>query len=170
MKWRTLIFTGLVSCSTLAAQDQEAPPEVAPEPVERASTTRSRTAPGWQERAKQLREMLEGAVLEGRWRLVEDGELKEEHQERYRIVELRGAGDNWLIRAEMEMNGKTVTLPVPVIVEWLGDSPVIRLRPNSPVRQLKGYNARVVFTDKSYAGTWSSADRSGVLHGTIQKE
>lgn len=169
MKWRTFLFTGFISCSTLVGQDQKAAPQAAQQPVQRAQATELKADPGWQERDKKLRQILEGAVLEGRWRLVEKGELKEEQRESYRIVGLAGGADNWLIRAQMQLGGETVTLPVPVIVTWQGESPIITLRTNTPVRQLSGYSARVIFTDTTYAGTWSSQDKTGLIQGSIRK-
>lgn len=114
---------------------------------------------------------MKGVVFEGRWCLIEDGELTEEKQDSYRIISARKMGDDlWIIQAEMEYGDKQVTVPVPVKVKWAGDTPVITLTENSQVPQLGRYTARVVVHNGAYAGTWSGGDKKGLLHGVIRKQ
>ena len=112
---------------------------------------------------------LTGATLAGRWRLVKDGKLGQEADERYSISSVQKlAGDLWLIGARIQYGGKDVTLPVPVRVNWAGDTPVISVT-KAAIPGLGTYTARVLVYEGSYAGTWSASDHQGFLSGLLER-
>jgi hypothetical protein len=76
------------------------------------------------------------------------------------------AGDIWLFPARIEYGGKDVTLPIPLPVQWAGDTPVVVV----DQVELPGFgtvSARVLFFDGHYAGYWKHGEHSGNLFGEI---
>ena len=79
------------------------------------------------------------------------------------------AGDAWLINARIQYNKKDIVAPVPVVVKWAGDTPVLILD-KIPMPGGGVFSARVLFHEKTYAGTWSGGDHAGLLNGVITSE
>lgn len=118
---------------------------------------------------KGFRDMLTNATLTGRWRLVEDGELGKEREEKYSITSATKVGkDIWLITARIQYAGKDVTVPVPVKVLWAGDTPIITVT-DLGVPGLGTYTARVMFYRNLYTGTWFGPGHGGLMSGSIVK-
>jgi hypothetical protein len=125
--------------------------------------------PPLNELEKKFQESLHEATLAGKWRLVKDGKLGEEKEDRYTIQSAAKVGDDvWMIGARIQYGGKDVTLPVPVKVLWAGDTPVISIT-KAGIPGLGTYSARVLFYDGYYTGTWSASDHAGFLSGVIEK-
>jgi hypothetical protein len=118
---------------------------------------------------KAFQEALTNAVFKGRWRLVKDGALGEESEEKYTIAGVSKQGpDLWLVSARVQYGKKDVTVPIPVNVYWAGDTPVITLA-NVAIPGLGTYSARVMVHGGFYAGTWSGPGHAGFLQGVIEK-
>ena len=150
----------LLSAGALQAQTKTTP-----------TAARAEEEPGTQERDERFKEMMTGVTLEGRWCLVVDGELTEEKEDSYRIVSVtKAGGDLWIIQARIQYGEREVTMPVPVMVKWAGETPVITLDKNEQVPEVGKYSARVVLHEGTYAGTWSGGDKQGLLHGIIRKD
>ena len=161
MKWRMILFTAFFSVAVWVASGQQTP---AP------AGSKAEAEVDWKKREEQFKEMMTGVVMEGRWCLVEDGELTEEKEESYRILDvLKAGGDTWIIRAQIKFGDREATVPVPVMVKWAGETPVITLDENTQIPQLGKYTARVVLHKGTYAGTWSGGEKKGLLHGIIKK-
>jgi hypothetical protein len=109
---------------------------------------------------------LSGATLEGSYTLsgaVGDGAKL--HREKYTLGEVKKMGGNiWLFPARIEYGGKDVTLPIPLPVEWAGDTPVIVVD-NVTLLGFGTVSARVLFFDGHYAGYWKHGEHSGNLFG-----
>jgi hypothetical protein len=113
---------------------------------------------------------MKGATLAGKWRLVKDGKLGEEKEDKYTIRAATKVGEDlWLISARVQYGGKDVAVPVPVKVFWAGDTPVISIT-NAGLPGLGTYTSRVLIYDGYYTGTWSGPGHAGFLSGLITHE
>jgi hypothetical protein len=118
---------------------------------------------------RKFAETMTNVVLAGRWRLVKDGKLGDEAEDRYTVRSATKVGtDQWLIAARIQYGGKDVTIPVPVNVFWAGDTPVISIS-NAAIPGLGVYTARVLIHDRYYTGTWSGPGHAGFLTGVIER-
>ena len=114
--------------------------------------------------------MLTKATLSGRWCSVKDGKLGPEKEDKYSIVSASKVnGSKWIISARIQFNKKEMVVPIPVEVKWAGDTAVLIV----DKLQYPGggtYSARVLFYEKTYAGTWSGGDYGGLISGVIAGE
>ena len=160
-------FTGLAQdpASPTASSPRTNPPEARlPESAE------SIAIPEKAQLEQQFKETLTKSIFSGKWCLVTDGELGEEHAEKYTVQSANKIGsDLWLIYARVQYGKKDILVPVPVSVKWAGDTPVISIT-KLGIPGLGTYTARVVVYDSLYAGTWSGSDHGGQLHGVILKQ
>jgi hypothetical protein len=114
---------------------------------------------------KEFQEMMTGATMEGYF--TSDSQAATPHQESYQIQSVsKLAGNYWTLRARIRYGGRDVTLPVPVHIEWAGDTPVITLT-DAEIPGLGTFTARVLFYRGRYAGTWSHGERGGNQFGRI---
>lgn len=112
---------------------------------------------------------MNGVTMSGRWALIKDGALGQERSEEYRIVSVaKTEGDNWVINARIKYQQVDIVAPIPIKVQWAGNTPVIVVDALT-VPGGGTYNARVIIDGTTYAGTWSGGDHGGVLAGTIRK-
>jgi hypothetical protein len=114
----------------------------------------------------QLTAMLTGAALVGQSTTWKKAGVSGE--ERYSIDGMtKLAGKTWVLRTRMKLGETEVPLPVPVTIEWAGDTPMIQLTdvamPGGP------YSARVLLYKDQYAGTWLGPGRGGQLFGRIAR-
>jgi len=118
---------------------------------------------------KQFEESLTGAVLEGSF-TVNGRESQTPRTERYEINSVtKLAGSLWTINARIQYGGHDVTVPIPVTVEWAGDTPVLSLT-DAKIPGLGTFSARVLFYRGQYAGTWSHGETVGNQFGRIIKK
>jgi hypothetical protein len=68
----------------------------------------------------------------------------------------------------MQCGTVDLSLPLPITVEWAGDTPVITLT-QYQIPGLGSFSARVLFYEDRYAGTWQHGDVGGHLFGKIIK-
>ena len=117
---------------------------------------------------KKFAESLTGAKLVGNFTIVgqENNDLTPEE---YHIVsvEKMDKPNIWLFKARIKYGDKDVTVPMPIEVQWAGDTPVVTLT-DFAVPMMGTFSARVVFYNNKYAGTWSHDDVGGHLFGTIE--
>jgi hypothetical protein len=89
--------------------------------------------------------------------------------EKYRISSVRKvAGNKWLFNARVMYEGKDLPVPIPLTVEWAGDTPVVTLT-DLTIPSVGTFTARVLFYRGAYAGTWSGHGEGGQLWGKIVK-
>ena len=113
---------------------------------------------------------LTKATLAGRWCLIKDGELGPEKEDKYTISSvMKVGGDAWLINARIQYGKRDITAPIPVQVKWAGDTPVL-IVDTVGVPGGGTYSARVLFYEKTYAGTWTGGDHAGLLSGIITNQ
>lgn len=126
----------------------------------------SATSAPRQELEKQFTETMTGAVLEGSF-TVDGRESAAPRKEKYTIESVQKlAGGIWTINARIQYGGHDVTVPVPVRIEWAGDTPVISLT-DVEVPGLGTFTARVLFYRGRYAGTWQHGETGGSQFGRI---
>ncbi len=140
-----------------AASAQETPP---PAKIEPAAAVAS-------EMEAKFIATLTNATFKGRWAGIKDGQLGPEKEDSYEVVGVTKIdGDKWTINARMSYGGKRLVLPIPALVKWAGDTPVL------VIDQLSlgigpTYSARVMIYEKTYAGSWSGGGKAGLLSGLI---
>jgi hypothetical protein len=118
--------------------------------------------------AKQFQQMMTGATLVGHSTLWNREGISEE--ERYSIDKVSRIGsETWLFQTRMKLGSREVPLPIPVVIKWAGDTPVITLTDMS-IPGFGTYTARVVLYRDQYAGTWSGKNYGGQLFGKIIHE
>ncbi len=89
---------------------------------------------------------------------------------RYKIEKVAKLKDDlWLFTAQIAYEGHDVTLPIPLAVQWAGDTPVITLD-KLALPGLGVFTARVLVYDTHFAGMWSGGSHRGELFGRIVKE
>ena len=113
---------------------------------------------------------LRGAVLSGKWRLLQDGKIGDERPEEYRIESAEKVeGDTWKITARVRYAEHDLRAPLHVKVHWAGDTPIIS------VTDLKffgfgPYTARVMVYRDLYSGTWFGPGHGGLMQGKVTRE
>jgi hypothetical protein len=121
------------------------------------------------ERDAKFKELLDGATLVGHFTLT-GGESFDPKPERYHLESIEKLPNGrWLFRSRIRYGDHDVTVPLPLPVEWAGDTPVIVVD-NVQVPGLGTFNARVMFFDGHYAGYWSGGDHGGHLFGVVERE
>ena len=89
--------------------------------------------------------------------------------ERYAISSAKKIKDDlWLIGARMQWGSKDVTMPVPVYIQWAGDTPVITLT-DMTIPGLGVFTARVLIYRGQYAGTWQHGEVKGQMFGKLER-
>lgn len=121
-------------------------------------------------REEEFRRLLTGARLAGRFSVTGRPEVREDSYKIASVTKL--AGGIWTINAEIPRKSGPVTLPVPVRVEWAGDTPVMQLT-DATLPGLGTFTARILFyKDKTgkghYAGFWWGGEHGGEMFGTIE--
>ena len=115
---------------------------------------------------KQFQESLTGVTLVGRFSIGDRPNLSEE---KYTIEKISKIKDGlWLFQARVQYGKRDVTVPMPLRVEWAGDTPMVTLT-DLTIPGLGTYTARVLFYRGQYAGTWSGKKAGGHLFGKIVK-
>lgn len=119
-------------------------------------------------REKQLQEQLTNVQFVGRWSSVSEEGLGSVREEKYTLQGIsKVGGDVWLVHARIQYGDKDATVPVPVKVAWVADTPILHIT-DLAIPGLGTYTARVVIQNGMYAGTWSGGNHGGVMSGLIQ--
>ena len=125
--------------------------------------------PTLNEAETKFKELLTNCTMEGRWTPLEDGALGEEKRDKYTIISANKlSADKWVINAKMKYGEREMTIPLPVEVKWAGTTPVL-IVDNLQIPGGRSYSARVLFYEKTYAGSWKGGDKGGLLSGIIIK-
>lgn len=123
----------------------------------------ARKAPSEEEFSK----MLTNATLVGSFTSGKSNTLKED---RYTITKVtKTAGDLWLVHARIQYGTRDVTVPVPVKMNWAGDTAVMSLT-DVTIPGMGTFTVRLVFYRDQYAGMWSSSKgHGGQMFGRIER-
>lgn len=161
-------FCGLLSIPNILAQEDK---EAAEKPAEISETPDQAAAkPTQAELEAEFVKTLTKATMNGRWCIIRDGELTPEKEEQYVIESVaKLEGNSWVVNARIKYNDVDFVAPIPVKVEWAGDTPVI-IVDDLQVPGGNSYSARVLVYDDTYAGTWSGKDVKGLLNGWISQD
>jgi hypothetical protein len=117
----------------------------------------------------QFKTTMTNATMAGRAIPLKEGVLGAGKDDSYSIVSVeKQAGDVWIINARM----RNAVVPVPVHVQWAGDTAVIIVdnlqMPGNYGGGGNAYSARVLIHEHTYAGTWSGDDHGGLISGVIK--
>jgi len=118
---------------------------------------------------RRLHETLDGARLVGQFTVVgADGASRPPQAEQYAVSRLeRDAEGRWVFNVSMSYAAQQQTMPVPVAIEWAGDTPMITLTEQT-IPGLGTFSARVLLYDGLYAGTWKHGQFGGHMWGRIE--
>ncbi|QDU25211.1 hypothetical protein ETAA8_02740 [Anatilimnocola aggregata] len=149
-----LVALGLASLPMAAAQD---PAKPAAKPATK------------DELIAKLEKTLTGARMTGTFTVL-GKEEKAPTPEEYTIVSAQKIpdGDIWLLKARVKYGTTDKTLPIPLEIQWAGDTPVITMT-DMAVPGLGTFSTRVVIYDGMYSGTWQHGAVKGHLFGTITR-
>jgi hypothetical protein len=128
-------------------------------------------APRQAELEAALVKMLSGATLEGSFTSTGAGrDPTKLSREKYTLGEVKKVhGNIWLIPARIQYGEHDVTLPIPVPIQWAGDTPVIVVD-NVTLPGFGTVSARVMFFADHYAGYWQHGSHGGHLFGVIRRD
>ena len=114
---------------------------------------------------------LTKATMSGRWCGIKDGKLTPAKEDKYTIVSVNKlGGEAWIIQSRLQYGDKDFTVPIPVLVKWAGDTPVITVDGMAMPGGKMAYSARVIVYDRTYSGNWSGGDHAGLMNGVITNE
>lgn len=138
------------------------------EPGEKPAAAAPATPPDRAELEKKFVELLSGAELVGSYTASDDPNPGKE--DRYSIMKVvKAEGDEWKITFNMGYKKLPIPLTITIPVQWVGDTPVMMLT-NKKIPGMGTFNARILFHEGNYAGTWSSPRHGGTLWGRVEKE
>lgn len=176
MKALALLLTSLTA-TALTAQEPAKPADDEP-PTRRRVVLADGSEPGpgpavtpavTPEMEAAFKTTLTNAVFDGKFCMIENGRLGADKEEKYTIVSVeKQDGNNWVINARIQYGAINFTAPVPVVVKWAGDTPVI-IVDNIGFPGTAKYSARVMVYKDTYAGTWSGGDHGGMMQGVITR-
>ncbi len=158
----------LVINSVRAADPKDSPKDPPKAPPIKADPAQP---PSKADLEKKFEETMTGATLVGHYTI--NGQKasstdKEEHYTIEKVAKLQGS--TWLFTSRIQYGDHDVSVPLPLQVEWAGDTPVIELT-QFPVPGLGTFTARVVIYDGQYAGLWNGGgDHGGSLFGKVVKK
>ena len=115
-------------------------------------------------REEAFRQSMSGVALEGFFTVGDGAELREERYEIAKVSKL--GGGIWVFQARIQYGSHDVTVPVPVRMEWAGDTPVLSLT-EVAIPGLGTFTARVLFYDDQYVGVWRHGEVGGLHFGQI---
>lgn len=140
-------------------------PEVKGGPAAKSQRNQSDTI---QRRTSRFQKLLSGVTLIGRF-TIDGNKTKDEfpQEEEYTITSATPlGGELWLITSRIKYGDVDTTVPVPVVVKWAGDTPMITLD-NITLPGMGTFSARVFFHRGRYAGTWQHDDIGGHMFGSL---
>lgn len=125
------------------------------------------------DREQAFSDLLNNSALVGTF-TVERGDKKGGgdrplHEERYVIKGVKKLSDGqWVINSQIVYGKFDVTVPVPVQVDWAGDTPVLSVTDLTIPLVGSEFTARVMFYDGRYAGTWRHGKVGGLMFGRVE--
>lgn len=135
----------------------------------------AQTDPGTQEeRDARFAALLDGARLEGKFNLNSASGESPAQADLYSVSELKkGEDGTWIFEYTMSYgqgpDGPKQTIPIPVRVEWAGDTPVLTMTEQT-LDGLGTFTVRVMIYGERYAGTWQNGAVGGHMWGRIVRD
>jgi hypothetical protein len=160
-----LLFTAAVVAASIPAKQGWAD-DPAPKPT---AAPAAEKIPERTELEKKFSDSLSGATMDGYFTETPGDESKP-RESKYVINKVSKIKDDlWLFEARIKYGEHDLTVPIPLVVRWAGDTPVITLD-NAGVPGFGTFSARVLIFDNAFAGTWSGGNHRGELYGRIVKD
>jgi len=114
---------------------------------------------------RKFQAMMKGVTLVGRSTRLNNDQII--GSEKYVIEKVsKVAGETWLFQTRIQYGSHDIPVPIPVVIKWAGDTPVITLT-DLKIPGMGSYTARVVLYGGQYAGTWSAKEHGGQIFGKI---
>ena len=111
---------------------------------------------------------LSGRVMVGLFS-IEGREEQAGKPERYTIGKVTKLQDDlWTIEARIQYGKVDATVPVPVHVNWAGDTPMVSVTNLTLPLVGSEFSARVLFHGDRYAGTWQHGQVGGHMWGRLE--
>jgi hypothetical protein len=111
---------------------------------------------------------MQNVVLLGTFTVTGRGDDARLRQERYEIERVsKLAGDIWTFQARIQYGEHDVAAPIPVKLEWAGDTPIVSLTDLEIPGLGKAFTARVMFYREHYSGLWWHGEVGGQMFGRI---
>ena len=113
-----------------------------------------------------FKEDMNGVYLKGYFTLLGREQKQGLKEEKYTITSVEKLdGDKWLFNVRIQYGTHDATMPLPLDVQWAGDTPVITLT-DFLVPGFGKFTSRVLFYRGQYAGTWEGGkEPDGSIHG-----
>jgi len=121
-------------------------------------------------RENEFKQMMTGAKLTGKFSVTGRDEVSSDSYKISSVTKL--AGGIWTINAEIPRKDGAVTLPVPVRMEWAGDTAVMQLT-DATLPGLGTFTVRILFYKGNdgkghYAGFWWGGNHGGEMFGVVE--
>jgi hypothetical protein len=117
---------------------------------------------------RKFQQMMKGVTLVGRsTRLNNDQFIGSEKYVIEKVTRL--TGETWLFQARLQYGSRDIPVPVPVVIKWAGDTPVVTLT-DLTIPGMGTFTARILLYRDQYAGTWSAKDHGGQMFGKIVRQ
>jgi len=114
--------------------------------------------------------LLTGTTLRGFFTMRNAPEGTLPRAESYQIKQVKQIGEDgrtWTFLASFNYGGRNWDLPLPIMVEWAARTPVITLD-QFTIPGMGTFNARILFADGQYAGTWAHGQEvGGQMYGVV---
>ncbi len=118
---------------------------------------------------KTFAERMENTVLVGFFTLDSEQQGQPGKPERYEIRKVtKASGNTWIFQSRIKYGNVDVVLPIPVPIQWAGDTPVVSMT-DFTIPTMGVFTCRVMFYKDRYAGTWQHGDKGGHMWGKIEK-
>jgi hypothetical protein len=171
--WARCVLAGVLCIGlfalSLRTTAQEAPAVDSKKPA--AAQAVPRAAKTQAELEDALSKMLTGATLEGSFTSTgRERDVSELRRDKYTLGEVKKLdGKTWMIQARIQYrNSEAVMVPLPLPIEWAGDTPVITVD-DFTIPGMGTFSARVMFFDDHYAGSWKHGERGGNMFGIVRR-
>ncbi len=113
-------------------------------------------------------QLLTGAELVGSFTI--DGRKGVPKEDRYTIAKAVKVKDGkWMIHARVKYGDVNVVVPVPVQMDWAGETPVLSVTDLSIPLLGSDFDTRLLFDGERYAGTWAHGKVGGHMWGRIER-
>jgi hypothetical protein len=114
-------------------------------------------------------DLMKDCVLNGGFN-IDGNEDKPVSTDRYNIQNAtKVKDDSWIINARMTFGQNEIIVPVPVKMNWAGDTPVLSVTDLAIPGLGEKFSARILFYDGRYAGTWGHGEVGGLMWGKTEK-
>lgn len=154
------VLAPVAPADTPKARDKQPGPE--PSAAQQPDAERARLE-------EEFAKSLSGATLVGYYTTTGKEQQDGLQAEKYRLGTVKKLNDQDLWLFEYRYGDSDRVIPLPLVVKWAGDTPVITLT-DLTIPGVGTFTARVLFYRGEYAGTWSAGDHGGQLFGRVEQQ